>query len=209
MVKPEVNEPNAEDKSSSIVINEVAYSGSGEDICDGEDWIELLNTDDRVVMDLTNYILHDDKGAEDEDAKTFTGGTLALGEYLVLCRKVDFDFGIGTDDTVTLLDPSGNPLSIVALPGTGADDATETYALNGEEYKYTTTPTPGEINIFSEKQEPPLEELDAEDPVSIAPVDKEEVEAQTADSGAYGSTKNMIAWTLTAALSSWSLLMMA
>jgi len=136
---------------ASLVINEVAYRGSGEDNCNGGDWIELLNTSDEAVVDLTNHVLHDDKGVDDEDAKTLTEDTLAPGEYLVLCRKVDFDFGIGSDDTVTLLDPTGIPISVVVLPGIGADDATETYALtDGGEYQYTATPTPGEANVITE-----------------------------------------------------------
>lgn len=140
---------------ASLLINEVAYKGSGPDRCDGEDWIELLNTKEEEggqdAVDLTGYVLHDDKGKDDEDARTFGADdafSIAPGEYLVLCKDVDFEFGIGSDDTVTLLDGSGSPLGTVSLPGTGADDETYAYLEGG--YKYTTTPTPGEANVYTE-----------------------------------------------------------
>lgn len=135
--------------TASVVINEVAFKGSGDSICGGEDWIELYNTNDGEAVSLTNYVLHDDKGAADEDAKSFQGVTMAPGEFLLLCRDVDFAFGIGGDDTVTLLNEVGVILDSVILPDKGADDGSETYALFEDgEYKYTATPTPGETNIY-------------------------------------------------------------
>jgi hypothetical protein len=134
---------------ADIVISEVAYAGSGEGTCGGADWVELLNTGDDAV-DLTNYILHDDKGEDDEDALIFADGTtISSGEFLLLCRNEDFAFGIGSDDTVTIIGPTGIPVSSVGLTGTGADDGTATFALVDGEYLYTATPTPGEANIIS------------------------------------------------------------
>jgi hypothetical protein len=130
-----------------LVINEVAYKGSGENTCDKDDWIELLNTDEEVV-DLTSYMLHDDNGKDDEDATIFAGVTVAPGEFLILCKDKDFKFSIGIDDTISLLDPTGIPVDSVTLPGIGAND--ETYAYVDGEYKYTITPTPGEANVYTE-----------------------------------------------------------
>jgi len=132
---------------ASLLINEVAYKGSSNGDCDGEDWIELLNTNEEESVDLTNYVLHDDDGADDEDAKVFANITMAPGEFLVLCRNEDFEFGIGGDDTVTIVDATGIPLSSASLPGSGTDG--ETYAYFDGEYKYTTAATPGEVNVYT------------------------------------------------------------
>ena len=69
-------------------------------------------------------------------------------------KGVDFDFGIGGDNTVTLLDAGGDVLSEVSLLGTGTDD--QTFALVDGKYKYTDTPTPGMENVYTEPM--PLEE---------------------------------------------------
>ena len=86
---------------------------------------------------------------DDEDANKIQDMTMASGEFKVLCKGDDFDFGIGGSDT--LLDDTGAVLSAVALPGTGGDD--ETYAYfndTSDEYKYTVTPMPGVANIYTE-----------------------------------------------------------
>jgi len=130
---------------AKIVITEIAYNGSGESTCDKKDWIEFFNYDTEVV-DLDNYILHDDKGQDDEDATILSEIVLGPGEGMVLCQDKDFKFRIGKDDTIYLLDPSGNLVDLVTLPGTGADD--ESYAYFDGEYKYTTSLTPGTVNIY-------------------------------------------------------------
>ena len=141
---------------SAVIINEVAYKGST-GMCDGADWIELFNNATTNV-NLANYTLHDDKGRDDEDAKIFGNElSLAAGEYKVLCRKVDFEFGIGSSDSVTLLSGSGSVVSSCTLPGTGGDDQTYAYFSNG--YNYTATPTPGTLNIYT-KPKSLFEELE-------------------------------------------------
>lgn len=71
----------------------------------------------------------------------------------MLCRDVDFDFGIGSDDVVTLLDDNGEIVSEVMLLGSG--EADQTFALFDESegegaggYQYTAMPTPGEQNVY-------------------------------------------------------------
>ena len=132
---------------ASLVINEIAYKGSAESTCDKGDWIELLNTGPDQ-LDLTNYKVHDNKGATNEDLYVFADTSISPGKFLVLCQDMDFDFGIGYDDTITLLDATGMVVDSVTLPGTGNDD--ETYIHVDGEYKYTTSPTPGEANIYVE-----------------------------------------------------------
>jgi len=147
---------------ANVVISEIAYKGTNNsnnnnnNICGERDWIELYNNnnnneEEAAVFDLSGYILHDNKGFGDEDAHTFAEGTsIGAGEYLLLCRDTDFSFGIGADDTVTLVGPTGIETSSVELPGTGGGDGTETYALIGSKYEYTSSPTPGDANVFTE-----------------------------------------------------------
>eukprot|EP00586_Coscinodiscus_wailesii_P017519 CAMPEP_0172498484 /NCGR_PEP_ID=MMETSP1066-20121228/113460_1 /TAXON_ID=671091 /ORGANISM="Coscinodiscus wailesii, Strain CCMP2513" /LENGTH=886 /DNA_ID=CAMNT_0013271771 /DNA_START=53 /DNA_END=2713 /DNA_ORIENTATION=- len=159
----------------TILINEVAYSGSGDGRCNGEDWVELFNNGTNATS-LEGYVLHDDKGKNDEDAMKLssndgnTSAILAAGEYRVLCKDVDFFFGIGYSDTVTLLNQDGVVVSTSGiLPGTGVKGETYAYfpkeydsvnaTIKGE-YRYTTTPTPGSANIFTERpQDVNMEEI--------------------------------------------------
>jgi len=146
------------DAAGGIVINEVAYRGTSDDVCNGEDWVELANTNGSDV-DLTGYVLHDDKGPTDEDATTIGGGiTIPSQGYILMCRDTDFAFGIGGSDTVTLLDPSGQTVDSVSMAGDGPDEAT--YARIDGEFKYTTETTPGADNVLEEPV--PLEELQRE-----------------------------------------------
>ena len=108
--------------------------------------------------DLLNYTLHDDKGKGDKKAKYFNESMIInAGEYLVLCRNVDFDFGIGGDDVVTLLDNNGAIVSQVMLLGSsGNSEENQTFAFfnednkGGETYQYTAMPTPGQANVYVE-----------------------------------------------------------
>jgi len=144
-------------EAASLRINEVAYKGSS-NTCNGEDWIELISTSSE---DLLNYTLHDDKGKDDDKAKYFSESTIInAGEYLVLCRNVDFDFGIGSDDVVTLLDNNGEIVSEVMLLGSSEEN--QTFAFFDSEdtteeggYQYTSMPTPGQQNVYVEPK--PLE----------------------------------------------------
>lgn len=141
---------------SSIRINEVAHKGSS-NACNGEDWIELFVPPTSPGQDLFNFTLHDDKGKDDDKAKYFTNSTIVnSGEYLVLCRDVDFSFGIGSDDVVTLLDDKGVILSEVMLLGNSEEEQTFAFFDNNEgAFQYTEMPTPGEKNVYVEPK--PLE----------------------------------------------------
>jgi len=142
---------------AAIRINEIADKGS-DNVCEGKDWIELFN-DSTDAVALEGYILHDDNYKQDKDGEEFTfgaGTSLSGGEYLVLCCNGDSTalnpkFKIGGDDSVTLLDGSGNTVSTSGkLPDVG--EANATYALNaGGEYIQTWTPTPGGLNVFTSK----------------------------------------------------------
>ena len=85
----------------SVVINEV----ESDDPNGGNDWLELYNAGEEAV-DLNGYFVTDDKGLErlTEGATTPLpeGTVLEPGAVLVLEDSIDFDFGLGKEDTVTL-----------------------------------------------------------------------------------------------------------
>ena len=96
--------------SSHLIINEVASKGTPSvGACQGDDWIELYyvpaseektaDTNDTdaatIAFNLSQYIVHDDKGPNDADAFTFEANTTIVpGEYLSvlsLTPKTDSD----------------------------------------------------------------------------------------------------------------------
>ena len=137
-------------EGSGIAITEIANRGTGEDHCNGEDWIEFQNILDTPI-DMAGWKVYDDKGPTDEDAWVVPEGYIVdPGEYKVACRDQDFIFGIGSDDTIGISDPNGIVVDAVTLPEGGPDDGA-TYALfENDEFRYTTTPTPGEANVLTE-----------------------------------------------------------
>jgi len=143
---------------TAVIINEIAYKGSGINQCNGEDWIELfyqkILDEDEEVLNLSNYILHDSKGIDDSEAKIFEESQqIESGQYLILCKGIHFEFGIGSNDVISLLDENKTFVSEVALPGLGGDDETYAYFGVDNEYKYTTSSTPGTINIYTKSLE--------------------------------------------------------
>lgn len=134
-----------------VVINEVSDKGTydacgGDGTEEGEDWIELLNTGTSDVA-LLNYILSDDKGVDDDKAKTFASESITAGSFLLLCKDTDFEFGIGGDDTVSLHDDSGTVISTTGeMLEEGSEELTYQRKPDGT-YGYGI-PTPDAKNIF-------------------------------------------------------------
>jgi hypothetical protein len=133
----------------AVIINEVASDTAG-DVCGGEDWVEIVNVGDVTVPDLSAIILTDDNGPDDSDAAHLPAISLAPGAYKLLCRDVDFDFGIGGDDTVSLY---YNDTALVVLSTTGAmpDRAYKgiTWARTPNAwgpFAYNANPSPGRAN---------------------------------------------------------------
>ena len=131
--------------SASLSIAAVASKGS-DGVCNDEDWIQL-KYEGSGSLDLSGYTLEDSKG--DDGKFTFPNGSL-IGSNAVktMCKDStdSFTFGIGTDDTVTLKDDSGNLLENITLPATGSgnnqvytfDDVTDTWKY----VNYASTPPP-------------------------------------------------------------------
>ena len=104
------------------------------------------------------YILHDDKGANDGDTFKFASAaspiTMAGGAYLLLCHcdagtSPCIDFTIGGNDMISVALDGGPTVHTVALQGMGNDDIT--YALDSAtgSFVYTTTATPGSVNTIT------------------------------------------------------------
>ena len=155
-----------------VVINEVANDGTynvcdGTDLEAGEDYIELYNPGTEAV-DLTGWVLHDDNGRFSSEAFTFSAAvsststtevtTAAIspspiigpGEYKLLCGDFtdSFQFGIGSSDTITLLDAEGLLVSTTGkAKGLGSESNTFQLDPSTGTYGYSF-PTPGEKNIF-------------------------------------------------------------
>lgn len=79
----------------ALVVNEVTSTG--------DDRIELLNGGDAAI-DLSGWYVADDA---DHRYVFPSETTIAAGAYLVLTKGVEHDFGLGSDDRVDLVDPSG------------------------------------------------------------------------------------------------------
>ena len=138
--------------TGQLVINEIADKGV-DGTCDGEDYIEFKNLGDELI-DLNNYSLYDDKGPDHEDRITLTTSfEIQPGGLLVLCGDAQnsFQFGIGGDDTVFVLDPNEEMVdSVGPLPGFGSSIYPYQRTDDGE-YLYAT-PTPGEENAFQDPE---------------------------------------------------------
>jgi len=143
----------APSQSPVLVINEVGDKGTygtcgGNTTETGEDYIELLNTGSSEI-DLNGYILCDDKGKDDDKAKTFASETIAAGAYLLLCKDTDFEFGIGGDDTVTLFDAGKVQISSSGIMTEEGSEALSYQRKPDGTYVYAI-PTPGAENFPSD-----------------------------------------------------------
>jgi hypothetical protein len=138
----------------TVVVNEVGDKGTfnicgGDGVTAGADYVELLNISPDQV-DVSGFILSDDKGPEDGDALVFPANSfIAAGEFLVLCKDAEgsFAFGIGGDDTVTLFDTNSDLVSTSGeLQDFGSTFLSYQRKVDGT-YDYAD-PAPGEGNVF-------------------------------------------------------------
>ena len=105
--------------------------GCGDELCGGEDWVELYNPSGARV-DLAGYFLSDDGGPNDSHSYRFPDGDgIDPGGFRVLCKHREFVYGIGGDDTVSLWDDKGEMvdttgrLSKGGVPGNSYARATD------------------------------------------------------------------------------------
>lgn len=100
----------------TVFINEI----ESDDPDGGNDWIEIVNVGE-TAADISGWFVTDDKGLERLDsgeAKPFPEGTvLEPGAVMVLEDSIDFDFGLGKEDTVSLYDSGSNPVDTYSYSG--------------------------------------------------------------------------------------------
>lgn len=135
---------------TSLKLNEIADKGTGSSTCNDEDWIELYNNCPSSI-NLHNWKLHDDKGADHEDSYLHGNSDVIIGtgQHHILCGATDFQFGVGSDDTITLISPGGDTVDTVGPLVAGRGNASVTYQRHADgtgEWSYRTPPTPGATN---------------------------------------------------------------
>jgi uncharacterized protein YjiK len=123
--------------SSPLRLNEVADKscerGCGDELCDGEDWVELYNPS-RARVDLAGYVLSDDGGPTDARAYHFPeGDAVDPGGFRVLCKNREFVYGIGGSDTVSLWDDRGDMVDTTGRLSKGGEPG-NSYARETDGY---------------------------------------------------------------------------
>jgi hypothetical protein len=134
--------------ADTVVVNEVGDKGNAANACVGADYVELLNVSPNLV-NIAGFALSDDQGMIRTDKLVFSAEYAGLesGEFRVLCKGPDFDFGIGGTDTVTLFDTNGDVVSTSGvLQGRGSDSLSFQRKSDGT-YAYAK-PTLGAANVF-------------------------------------------------------------
>ena len=100
---------------NTVFINEI----ESDDPDGGNDWVEIVNTGDTAV-DISGWFVTDDKGLERLPGETWglaEGTVLQPGAVLVLEDSVDFDFGLGKEDTVSLYNGNNELIDSHAYEG--------------------------------------------------------------------------------------------
>lgn len=140
----------------SVYINEI----ESDDANGGNDWIEIINAGSEDV-DLSGWFATDDKGLERLTAGETTplpqGTVLKAGSVLVLEDSVNFDFGLGKEDQVTLYNSSseavdsyqwsGHAVGTYSRVPDGTGAFTDQQATKGSLNIVTTVPEEGKLVI--------------------------------------------------------------
>ncbi len=104
---PDPDQPGVSD-IKGIFINEVHPDG------EPQDWVEIYNMNSESI-NISGFLLCDDKGTEDDDAFIIPEGTIIeKGAFLIL---ESFAFGIGkSGDQISLYDTKGDLVDAIAIP---------------------------------------------------------------------------------------------
>ena len=151
--KPEGDAPaTAPPGTSTVVLNEVADKGSGKDVCDGEDWVELYNYG-AAAVDIGGWHLADEKGVLHSDVYMFQKADNVIPGYSfkLLCKETHFQFGIGGTDTVSLLNDKKQLIDSIELTDQGSETKTMQRDFDGTgEWGYSENPppSPGKSNCL-------------------------------------------------------------
>ena len=100
---------------NTVFINEI----ESDDPAGGNDWVEIVNTGETAV-DISGWFVTDDGGLERLPEETWgldEGTVLQPGAVLVLEKGVNFDFGLGKEDTVSLYNSNNELMDSHAYEG--------------------------------------------------------------------------------------------
>lgn len=136
-------------ETSDVIINEIYPNPLVGDAnpLNNVEWIELYNTSGQAV-DLTGLTLVDDESLS-KPAILDKFISMAAGSYLILKKGEDFTFTLSNDDETIFLK---RDLDIVAQASYSHSEKGQSnvfFEIGG--WQWTTTPTPGDINILTEK----------------------------------------------------------
>ena len=126
-----------------LVVNEVVATASG----GGADWVELANID-ATPHDLTGWSIQDAGGS----SYIFPDGTfIPASGYLLLTSDLTFSFGLGSEDTVILLDATGKEIDTVDWAAGDAPEGSSWARIPDKTGSFQTTnqPTPDAPNVPS------------------------------------------------------------
>lgn len=138
--------------SRDIIINEVLPNPKGDD--SQNEFIEFKNIG-TTDIDLTNWKIGD------ASTKTYTIKTIDFAstiikpnEFFILYRKTtNIALNNTGTEAVKLYGPDGALVVSIEYSDPAAEN--QSYARDGENYFWTTTPTPGKENIINRKNQPP------------------------------------------------------
>ena len=146
-----IEEPE-ENNDLELFINEV-YSSN-------PDWIELYNASDKEI-DLSGYILQDDKGVN-EEYKIPVGTKISAKSYIVFNEGIDFGFGLSSTngDKVVLLDLKLSIVDEADIPNMEDGKSYGRVIDGADEWKIFDRPTKGMDNATEIEPDPEPDPVD-------------------------------------------------
>lgn len=129
--------------ASSLVLNEIVYDDAQTGLADQ---VEIYNAGSETVA-LDGWKISDEK--RDVFGEAPAGTNLAPGEFVVLVKDVDFDFGLGKGDEVVLYAPDGAVVDSYAYANTAPLSVWARCPDGTGEWAHATIATPGAANDCS------------------------------------------------------------
>jgi len=164
--EPTEEEP-TETTAPEVRISEIMPAPEGDDAT-GE-WIELYNYGTSEAL-LDGWTLDDAEGGS--SPHELDGVSIAAGEYLLLTRPdTKLALNNGTDE-VRLMNADGALVDSLSYDGANEGEA---LAYHADGWFWTTTPTPGEANVFTDDTSGSIDE----EPEDNADSDDESADEQT------------------------------
>lgn len=137
------------ERENTVLINEI----ESDDPNGGNDWVEIINAGTSDA-DISGWFVTDDKALERQsEGKTFQiaeGTVLKAGEVLVLEDSINFDFGLGKEDTVNLY--NADAILLDTYSWSGHADGTYSRVVGGNEF-VDQAATKGAVNTVESGEE--------------------------------------------------------